>query len=148
MDLNIKTYYPFIEIKQLLIEKLIVNLLSLKSNNYLEGLVVKTTGSWYIVLYSDNKTIQCKLKGNFKMKGMKTTNPIAVGDKVIFQMMTDETMGLITDIKERFNCIIRKSTNLSKQRHILFAFWSSSRLFGIIYAAIYCAFLGACCQLH
>ena len=87
----------------------------------MEGLVVKTTGSWYIVLYSDDKIIQCKLKGNFKMKGMKTTNPIAVGDKVTFHLMADETMGLITDIKERFNCIIRKSTNLSKQRHILAA---------------------------
>ncbi|MEI6823006.1 MAG: ribosome small subunit-dependent GTPase A [Bacteroidota bacterium] len=87
----------------------------------MEGLVIKTTGSWYIVLYLDDKIIQCKLKGNFKMKGMKTTNPIAVGDKVTFHLMADETMGLITDIKERFNCIIRKSTNLSKQRHILAA---------------------------
>lgn len=87
----------------------------------MEGIVIKSTGSWYTILHSDNIVTECRIKGNFRIKGMKTTNPCAVGDKVLFDMMPNEHIGIITDIKERLNCIIRKSTNLSKQRHIIAA---------------------------
>lgn len=87
----------------------------------MEGIVIKSTGSWYSVLHSERIVTECKIKGNFRMKGMKTTNPCAVGDKVVFEMMPNEKIGIITEINERFNCIIRKSTNLSKQRHIIAA---------------------------
>ena len=87
----------------------------------MEGIVVKSTGSWFTVLHSDNITTDCKIKGNFRMRGMKTTNPCAVGDHVVFQMMDNENIGVISEIKDRHNCIIRKSTNLSKQKHLLAA---------------------------
>ncbi len=87
----------------------------------MEGIVIKSTGSWYSILHSANIITECRIRGNFRMKGMKTTNPCAVGDKVLFDMMPNESIGVITEIKERFNCIIRKSTNLSKQRHIIAA---------------------------
>ncbi len=87
----------------------------------MEGIVIKSTGSWYTILHSNNIVTECRIKGNFRMKGMKTTNPCAVGDRVLFDMMPNEQIGVITEIKERLNCIIRKSTNLSKQRHIIAA---------------------------
>jgi ribosome biogenesis GTPase / thiamine phosphate phosphatase len=87
----------------------------------LEGIVIKSTGSWYTVMHSENVITECKIKGNFRMKGMKTTNPCAVGDHVVFQMMPNEEIGVISEIKDRHNCIIRKSTNLSKQKHLLAA---------------------------
>lgn len=82
------------------------------------GLVVKNTGSHYIVESSDGREISCKLKGNFRLKGIRSTNPIAVGDKVIYLLQNDGT-GLITEIIPRNNYIIRKSTNLSKDSHII-----------------------------
>lgn len=85
------------------------------------GLVLKSTGSNYLVRTSDNKVIQCKLKGNFRMKDLKTTNPITVGDHVEFDIANANEDGLITKILERRNCIIRKATNLSKQSHLLAA---------------------------
>jgi len=87
----------------------------------LEGIVIKSTGSWFTVLHSANVITDCKIKGNFRIKGMKTTNPCAVGDHVVFQMMDNENIGVISEIKDRHNCIIRKSTNLSKQKHLLAA---------------------------
>ncbi len=87
----------------------------------MEGIVVKSTGSWFTVLHSGNINTDCKIKGNFRMRGMKTTNPCTVGDHVVFQMMPNEKIGVISEIKERHNCIIRKSTNLSKQKHLLAA---------------------------
>jgi ribosome biogenesis GTPase / thiamine phosphate phosphatase len=86
----------------------------------MNGVVIKSTGSWYQVLSDDGTTVECRIKGLFRIKGIKTTNPIAVGDRVEFE--TDkEGHGMIHKIEERKNYIIRKSINLSKQSHILAA---------------------------
>ena len=82
----------------------------------MHGLVVKNTGSWYTVLTDDGQLIDCKVKGNFRIKGIRSTNPVAVGDHV---MVNAE--GWIVDIDDRRNYIIRKSINLSKQSHIIAA---------------------------
>jgi len=87
----------------------------------LTGTVVQSTGSWYSVLGPDGELSQCKLKGKFKVKGIRTTNPIAVGDIVEYHLLREEDTGLITDIKPRKNHIIRKATKLSKESHILAA---------------------------
>ena len=82
----------------------------------MRGLVIKNTGSWYTVLTDDGQLLDCKIKGNFRLKGIRSTNPVAVGDRV--------TVGegdWITEIEDRKNYIIRKSINLSKQSHILAA---------------------------
>ena len=84
------------------------------------GLVVRTTGSWYNVLADGGDTFACRLRGNFRIRGCKQTNPIAVGDRVVFQILSDGT-GFITDIGERRNCIIRRATKLSKQTHVIAA---------------------------
>jgi len=84
----------------------------------LQGVVVKSTGSWYIV-ESNNKHYNCKLKGNFKIKGFKFTNPIAVGDIVQFILLKEESIGLIENILPRTNYIIRKATKLSRRSHII-----------------------------
>jgi ribosome biogenesis GTPase len=85
----------------------------------MKGVVIKSTGSWYTVL-SETATIECRIKGVFRIKGIKSTNPIAVGDDVEFEMEADGR-GVIHAIGERKNYIIRKSINLSKQSHILAA---------------------------
>jgi len=87
------------------------------------GVVYKSTGSWYTVKASDGSFYECRIKGKFRIKGIKSTNPIAVGDTVTFSIETigDETIGVITEISERKNYIIRKSVNLSKQTHIIAA---------------------------
>ncbi len=85
----------------------------------MEGIVIKSTGSWYSVMCDDGSTFNCKIKGNFKTKAIKTTNPCIVGDRVRFLISEGSDAGLITEIFDRRNCIVRKSTNLSKQRHIL-----------------------------
>jgi ribosome biogenesis GTPase / thiamine phosphate phosphatase len=84
------------------------------------GMVIKSTGSWYQVLYG-NEIVNCKLKGNFKTKGSVATNPIAVGDKVDFILQKEENIGLIINIHKRKNYIIRKSINLSRKAHIIAA---------------------------
>lgn len=84
------------------------------------GLVIKNTGSWYQVKTDDNRLINCKIKGNFRLKGIRTTNPVAVGDRVVIDINKEGT-AFITRIEERKNYIIRKSSNLSKQAHILAA---------------------------
>lgn len=85
----------------------------------MRGLVIKNTGSWYTVKAGD-KEIECKIKGNFRIKGIRSTNPVAVGDWV--EIVTNpEGTALITAIDDRKNYIIRKSQNLSKQSHILAA---------------------------
>jgi ribosome biogenesis GTPase len=84
----------------------------------LTGMVIKSTGSWYQVL-SGNEVIRCKIKGNFRTKGFVATNPIAVGDKVDLVLKKEENTGLITNIHERKNYIIRKSINLSRKAHII-----------------------------
>ena len=81
------------------------------------GTVIESTGSWYVVERDDGHQAKCKLKGNFKIKGIKNTNPIAVGDLVDYEF--SEGVGLIKNIHERRNYIIRKSTKLSKQHHII-----------------------------
>lgn len=85
------------------------------------GLVYKSTGSWYTVKTEDNQLYDCRIKGKFRMKGIKSTNPIAVGDEVDFELddSSDVVTGLIHNIHERRNYIVRKSVNLSKQSHII-----------------------------
>lgn len=85
----------------------------------MEGIVSRSTGSWYSIRTAQNDIIECKLKGNYKIKGLKTTNPIAVGDHVRFILMQEKGIGLIEYIYERKNYIIRQSTNLSKRAHII-----------------------------
>ena len=86
----------------------------------LKGLVVKNTGSWYTVRTDDGQLIESKVKGNFRLKGIRSTNPVAVGDRVSL-VTNPEGTALITEIEDRRNYIIRKSINLSKQSHILAA---------------------------
>ena len=85
------------------------------------GLVYKSTGSSYTVKTNDGKVFECRIKGKFRMQGIKSTNPIAVGDVVDFELdnTTDETIGQIHNINDRKNYIVRKSVNLSKQTHII-----------------------------
>jgi len=85
----------------------------------MKGLVIRSTGSWYSVQTEDKKVFECKLKGRFKIKGIRTTNPIAVGDRVEFEWKDDKKIGLIHTIENRKNYIIRKSVNLSKKSHII-----------------------------
>lgn len=85
-----------------------------------KGLVKKNTGSWYSVRTDNGSDVQCKLRGTFRLKDIRTTNPIAVGDRVDYEMNDDGT-GLITRIEERKNYVIRRSSNLSKQAHIIAA---------------------------
>lgn len=87
---------------------------------------MKNTGSWYTVRTDDGQLLDCKIKGNFRLKGIRSTNPVAVGDRVevsvdSLEARSEEKAGWITAIEERRNYIIRKSQNLSKQSHILAA---------------------------
>ncbi|MCR4918565.1 MAG: ribosome small subunit-dependent GTPase A [Prevotella sp.] len=84
------------------------------------GLVIKNTGSWYTVRTDEGSTVECKVKGTFRLRGLRHTNPVAVGDRVSLVPGTDGT-ALISEIEERRNYIIRRSINLSKQSHILAA---------------------------
>lgn len=86
----------------------------------MHGLVIKNTGSWYTVQTDDGQLIDCKVKGNFRLKGIRSTNPVAVGDRVTL-VANNEGTAFITEIDDRRNYIIRKSINLSKQSHILAA---------------------------
>lgn len=86
----------------------------------MEGQVIKNTGSWYVVQTTDNNIINCKVKGNFRIKGIRTTNPVAVGDFVKLSLTPDGT-GFINTILPRKNYIIRRASNLSKESHILAA---------------------------
>jgi ribosome biogenesis GTPase len=86
-----------------------------------KGIVYKSTGSWYVVKTASGDVYECRIKGKFRIKGIKSTNPIAVGDQVEFDVEKkgDETVGIIHSIEERKNYIIRKSVNLSKQTQII-----------------------------
>lgn len=84
----------------------------------MRGLVIKNTGSWYSVRTDEGRTVECKIKGNFRLKGIRSTNPVAVGDRVEI-ICHQEGTAFITDIEDRRNYIIRKSPNLSKQSHII-----------------------------
>lgn len=92
-----------------------------------EGLVIRTTGSWYRVLVGSTgeqmlptETIDCRLRGNYRLRGSKQTNPVAVGDRVSFERQADGT-GVIHDIADRRNYIVRRATKLSKQTHVIAA---------------------------
>lgn len=87
----------------------------------MQGTVYKSTGSWYTVKSEEGSFYECRIKGKFRIKGIKSTNPVAVGDVVVFELeeIGDETVAVISEIKERKNYIIRKSVNLSKQTHII-----------------------------
>ena len=91
----------------------------------MKGLVIKNTGSWYTVLTDDGQLLDCKVKGNFRIKGIRSTNPVAVGDRVTVNVLptanSQQPTAWITEIEDRKNYIIRKSINLSKQSHILAA---------------------------
>lgn len=86
----------------------------------MQGLVIKNTGSWYTVRTDDGESVECKIKGNFRLKGIRSTNPVAVGDRVQI-ILNKEGTAFINEIEERKNYIIRKASNLSKQSHILAA---------------------------
>lgn len=95
----------------------------------MKGLVIKNTGSWYTVQTDDGQLLDCKVKGNFRLKGIRSTNPVAVGDRVILSapqsnlspLTSDPSPLYISEIEDRRNYIIRKSINLSKQSHIIAA---------------------------
>lgn len=85
-----------------------------------KGLVIRTTGSWYKVLAegAGGETLDCRLRGNYRLRGNKQTNPVAVGDRICFQMQEDGT-GLIHEVEDRRNYIVRRATKLSKQTHVI-----------------------------
>lgn len=87
----------------------------------MQGLVIKSTGSWYQIRATDGKRYDCRIKGKFRIKGIQTTNPIAVGDQVAFDMEPNADTGVIHTLLDRKNYIIRKSINLSKQAQIIAA---------------------------
>lgn len=92
----------------------------------MKGLVIKNTGSWYVVRTDDGQLFDCKVKGNFRLRAIRSTNPIAVGDRVEIKGQEAENKGqeevfYITEIEDRRNYIIRKASNLSKQSHIIAA---------------------------
>ena len=87
----------------------------------MKGVVTKSTGSWYTVFTEKGKKVECRLKGKFRLKGIKSTNPVAVGDHVNFEFEEGKEEGVIHKILDRKNYIIRKSVNLSKQTHIIAA---------------------------
>lgn len=83
----------------------------------MNGLVIKNTGSWYIVKTDDNRLVNCKIKGNFRLKGIRTTNPVSVGDRV--DILENGDTAFIVSIYSRQNYIIRRASNLSKESHII-----------------------------
>jgi len=89
----------------------------------MRGIVYKSTGTWYTVKSEEGDFFECRIKGKFRIQGIKSTNPVAVGDKVIFDIeeVGDETVGVIKEIEDRRNYIIRKSVKLSAQTHIIAA---------------------------
>jgi len=84
-----------------------------------KGTVIKSTGSWYTVKLPDKQIIPCSIRGRFRIKGIRATNPVAVGDHVGFEWSEDKSSGIITSIDERRNYIIRKSSKLSKEYQLL-----------------------------
>ena len=93
----------------------------------MKGLVIKNTGSWYLVKTDDEQFVECKIKGNFRLKGIRSTNPISVGDRVKI-ILNQEGTAFISEIEDRKNYIIRRASNLSKQSHILGANLDQSML--------------------
>jgi len=87
----------------------------------MQGLIIKSTGSWYTVQTNEGLRVDCRIKGIFRIKGIVTTNPLAVGDIVDFEMEPEQETGVITNLHQRKNYIIRKSINLSRQAQIIAA---------------------------
>jgi len=85
----------------------------------LKGTVIKTTGSWHSVQLDDQTMCDCRVRGKFRIKGIRNTNPIAVGDRVFVERSPNEETGVIVDMEKRRNYIIRKATKLSKEAHII-----------------------------
>lgn len=85
------------------------------------GVIIKSTGSWYWVRTQSHEQFQCRIRGKFRTKGIKSTSPVTVGDHVDFEMESNTNTGIITNIHDRKNYIVRKSVNLSKQTHIIAA---------------------------
>jgi ribosome biogenesis GTPase len=102
---NVKKFYTF----------------TTKKLNLLEGIVVKSTGSWISVRLPDGSRVECKLKGQFRLRDIKHTNPVAIGDRVTVENTGGDSHGMVTHIAERDNYIIRKAKNLSKVSHIIAA---------------------------
>ena len=109
-----------------------------RTSYFMRGLVIRSTGSSYIVRLDDGSDVECRIKGNFRIRGIRSTNPVAVGDYVTVSLTAERSnsetvcqcnglsgeaglIGWITDVEDRKNYIIRKSTNLSKESHILAA---------------------------
>ncbi len=90
-----------------------------EKNQSLKGLVIRSTGSWYTVLTDAGETFTCKIKGRFRLQGIKSTNPVAVGDRVLFSPVGEDHTGFIKKIEPRRNYIIRKAVRLSKRSHII-----------------------------
>lgn len=86
----------------------------------MKGLIIRNTGSWYVAHTEEGKDVNCKVKGNFRLKGIRTTNPVAVGDRVEISINPDGN-AFITAIEPRENYIIRRASNLSKESHIIAA---------------------------
>lgn len=84
-----------------------------------EGIVIKSTGSWYEVRTENGEVMLCRLRGKIRLDGIRATNPVAVGDKVIFEKENNKDTGVINKILPRYNVIVRKSVNLSKASHII-----------------------------
>jgi ribosome biogenesis GTPase len=87
----------------------------------MQGLVIKSTGSWYQVHAENGVSYDCRIKGKFRIQGIQTTNPIAVGDEIEFELEPNSDQGIINKLHDRRNYIIRKSINLSKQAQIIAA---------------------------
>ena len=85
-----------------------------------DALVIRTTGSWYRLLLADGTTVDARLRGNYRLRGNKQTNPVAVGDHVLFDTQADGT-AVISDVRDRSNYIVRRATKLSKQTHVIAA---------------------------
>ena len=85
------------------------------------GVIIKSTGSWYWVRTATHEQFQCRIRGKFRIKGIKSTSPLTVGDHVDFELEMSTNSGIITKIHDRKNYIVRKSVNLSKQTHIIVA---------------------------
>ena len=84
-----------------------------------EGVVIKSTGSWYEVRNDAGEVVLCRLRGKIRLDGLRTTNPVAVGDKVIYEKENNKDTCVINKILPRYNVIVRKSVNLSKASHII-----------------------------
>ena len=87
----------------------------------MKGTVIRNTGSSYVVRLADGNEVKCHVKGNFRIKGIRTTNPVAVGDHVEIGAPGPDGVALITDVLDRRNYIIRRASNLSKAAHIIAA---------------------------